>query len=106
MTLFKKIGLSGKYGRGLYIISMIVSLSAAVSSFAVPSTIPACVLLKLLSIPVILYLFISLRKNNSLYFWLNLGISKREFYAVPVIVEFLFFVVLITVCGVLGNVVG
>ena len=106
MTLLRKISLSGKYGKGLYSISLIVTLSAAVSAFFAPSTIPACILLKLLSIPVILYLLISLRRDNTLYFWLNQGISKREYYAIPVIVEFLIFVVLLTVCGVLGNVIG
>ena len=106
MTLLRKISLSGKYGRELYIISLIVTLSAAVSSFIAPSTIPACILLKILSIPIILYLIILLQKNNALYFWLNLGISKREYYAIPVILEFLIFIVLLIICGVLGNVVG
>lgn len=106
MTLLRKISLSGKYGRGLYTISLIISLSAAVSAFIAPFTIPVCVLLKILSIPIILYLIISLQKNNTLYFWLNLGISKREYYAIPVILEFLIFIVLLIICGVLGHVVG
>lgn len=106
MTLLRKIKLSKEYGKGIYLISLIVSLSAGFSAIISPSTIPSCVLLKVLSVPVILYLLISLRKDNSVYFWLNLGISKLEYYAVPVVVEFLIFVVLITVCGVLGNVIG
>ena len=38
-------------------------------------------------------------------FWINLGISKAEYFFIPVAVEFLFFIVLVTLSGILGNVI-
>ena len=106
MTLPGKIRMSLTYGRAVYLISLTVTLAAAASVLVSPFLVPACLILKLLSIPVILYLLVSFQGNGPLYFWLNMGISRTEYYAVPVIVEFLVFLLLLSICGVLGHVIG
>ena len=105
MSVVDKVRHSFKFGRAIYLISLALTLSAAVGALISPDIIPTMALLKVLSVPVILYLFFSLGRKDEVYFWLNMGISRREYYLVPVVVEFLFFLVLISLCGFLGNVV-
>lgn len=106
MTLLQKIKLSGRYGKGLYIVSVIMTLAASSLVVFEPFTIPICIILKLLSIPVLLYLFISLNRGMKIYFYLNLGISRIEYYAIPLSVEFIFFVICMIVSGSIGYAIG
>lgn len=103
MTILKKIVLSKRYGKAIYAIS--AALTVAVSSLAFFSTyaIPMCILLKLLSIPIILYLYATFTKNTEIYFYLNLGISRKEYYLIPFIVEFLGFILFLTLIAYFGN---
>ena len=86
-------------------ISALFSLAAAIVCFFYPVAIPVCMTMKLLCIPVILYLCESFQNKHAIYFYLNLGISKIEYYLIPVVTEFLFFIVLISVSCFIGNVV-
>lgn len=103
MTIFKKIGLSKRYGKAIYIISAVLTL--AISSLVVfnPLAIPMCILLKLISIPIILYLYVNLTKKTEIYFYLNLGISRKEYYIIPFVVEFIGFMSFIILIAYLGN---
>ena len=38
-----------------------------------------------------------------IYFYLNLGISRKEYYYIPFVVEFVGFLIFITLIGYLGN---
>ncbi|MDO5442239.1 MAG: hypothetical protein Q4G10_01070 [Bacteroidia bacterium] len=67
-----------------------------------PFILPACIILKILSIPVLLYLFMSLSKGLKIYFYLNLGISRIEYYTIPIAVEFIFFVICMIISGSIG----
>lgn len=102
MTLFQKIRLSGKFGKTYYVISGIMTLAASALVISNPDPIPVCILLKLLSIPVILYLLTALHKGMSIYFYINLGISRIEYYAIPVVLEFVLFVLMMIICGNIG----
>ena len=106
MTLFEKIRLSWRYGSALYIVSLVVTAVAVVSALVDPMMISVCLALKIISIPVILYLFVSLQRSLSIYFYLNLGISKSEYYAIPIVVEFVVFVLLMTISGLVSYAVG
>ena len=86
-------------------ISALFSIAAATVCFFYPVAIPVCMTMKLLCIPVILYLCESFQNKHAIYFYLNLGISKIEYYLIPVVTEFLFFIVLISVSCFIGNVV-
>ena len=103
MTIFKKIGLSKRYGKVIYSVSAILTL--AVSSLIAfnPYAIPMCILLKLLSIPVILYLYTTLSKKTEIYFYLNLGISRTEYRFIPFVVEFIGFILFITIIAYIGD---
>ena len=67
-----------------------------------PSSLSACLILKCLSVPVILYLFYSFRKETSIYFYINLGISRNEFFLMPIVVEFVAFVLIMIITWNIG----
>lgn len=102
MTLLQKIKLSGRYGKGVYIVSGLLTLAASAIVVSEPSMIPICIILKLMGIPVLLYLFISLTKGVKIYFYLNLGLSRVEYYAIPITVEFFFFIFCMIISGFIG----
>jgi len=103
MTIFGKIGLSKRYGKAIYAISAALTLAIASLVFFNPYAIPMCVLLKLVSVPIILYLYTSFTKKTEIYFYLNLGISRKEYYYIPFVVEFVGFLIFITLIAYLGN---
>ena len=103
MTIFGKIGLSKRYGKGIYAISAALTLAIASLVFFNPYAIPMCVLLKLLSVPIILYLYTAFTKNTEIYFYLNLGISRKEYYLIPFVVEFISLILFITLIAYIGN---
>ena len=103
MTIFGKIGLSKRYGKAIYAISAALTLAIASLVFFNPYAIPMCVLLKLVSVPIILYLYTAFTKNPEIYFYLNLGISRKEYYFIPFVVEFIGFILFITLIAYLGN---
>lgn len=106
MNLLQKIKLSRRYGKGLYIISAILTLAASILVVFYPFILPACIILKIFSIPALLYLFASFHKGSTIYFYLNLGISRFEYYAIPFSVESVFFVICMIVSGSMGYAIG
>ncbi|MEE0236826.1 MAG: hypothetical protein UD961_11800 [Bacteroidales bacterium] len=103
MTIFRKIGQSKRYGKAIYAISAVLTLAIASLVFFNPYAIPMSILLKLVSIPIIMYLYTTLTKNTEIYFYLNLGISRKEYYFIPFVVEFIGFILFITLIAYLGN---
>ena len=103
MTIFGKIGLSKRYGKAIYAISAALTLAISSLVFFNPYAIPMGVLLKLVSIPIILYLYTTFTRNTEIYFYLNLGISRKEYYFIPFVVEFIGFILFITLIAYLGN---
>ena len=106
MTLLDKIRLSRKFGKTTYVISAV--LTVAMSSLVVlaPTAMDICLLFKLFSIPVIWYLSSSLTKGLGVYFYLNLGISRREYWLIPFVVEFVAFVLLMVISSIIGHAIG
>ncbi len=102
MELFSKIRLSKRFGKMIYLISGILSLSLASVVVLSPPSIPLCFIVKMLSIPVIHYLNMSMSKGFGIYFYLNLGISRREYYVIPFVMDFISFVLLMVVSGLIG----
>ena len=103
MTIFGKIGLSKRYGKAIYAISAVLTIAISSLVFFNPYAIPMGVLLKLVSIPIILYLYTTFTRNTEIYFYLNLGISRKEYYFIPLVVELVGFLIFITLIGYLGN---
>lgn len=103
MNIFGKIGLSKRYGKAIYTVSAVLTMAISSLVFFNPYAIPMCILLKVLSIPIILYLFTSLSKETEIYFYLNLGISRKEYYYIPFVIEFIGFILFITLIAYLGN---
>ena len=104
MNLLRMIGLSFRYGSGYFIVAGLVSLCAFVivginsgNVEGLSEGIFLCKILKILSIPIILYIFRKFDRSSAIYFWLNLGISSVEYYVIPVVIEYVFFKLLIFV---------
>ncbi len=102
MNLLSKIKLSGRFGKVVYIISGILSVTMAALVVYRPAGIPFCLIIKMFSIPVIHYLNLTMTKSPGIYFYLNLGVSRKEYFLIPFIVEFISFVLLMTISGVIG----
>ena len=100
--MFSKIRLSWQYGKIIYIISALLSLVMAAFVALKPTLIPAYIIMKLLSIPIIFYLYSNLSKKPEMYFYLNLGISRNEYYCIPFVVEFIAFVLMMILIGTIG----
>ena len=103
MTIFGKIGLSKRYGKAIYAISAVLTFAIASLVFFNPYAIPMGVLFKLGSIPIIQYLNTTFPRKTEIYFYLNLGISRKEYYFIPFVVEFIGFILFITLIAYLGN---
>lgn len=102
MNFFRKITLSFRYGSGYLIVAGIASMCFAFIVGAhsgdpegMSEGLFLCKIFKLLTIPVILYVFRKFDRSGALYFWLNLGISRTEYYVIPIVIEYLFFRILI-----------
>ncbi|MBQ2113044.1 MAG: hypothetical protein II194_07485, partial [Bacteroidales bacterium] len=83
--------------------SAVLTLALSSLVFFNPYAIPMCILLKLLSIPIIQYLYTAMTRKMDIYFYLNLGISRKEYRLIPFAVEFIGFIFFITIIGFLGN---
>ena len=99
MTIFEKIGLSRRYGKVIYAISAALTLAVSSLVFFNPVSIPLCVILKLISIPIIYYLYTTFTRKTEIYFYLNLGISRKEYYMIPFVVEFIGFILFVILIG-------
>ncbi len=106
MTLLEKIRLSGKFGKTTYVISAILTVAMSLLVVSEPAGVDICILFKLFSIPVIWYLSFNLTRGLGVYFYLNLGISRKEYWLIPFVVEFVAFVVLMVITGITGYAIG
>ena len=106
MTLLEKIRLSGKFGKTTYVISAILTVAMSLLVVSEPTAVDICILFKLFSIPVIWYLSSNLTRGLEVYFYLNLGISRKEYWLIPFVVEFVAFVVLMVISGIIGYAIG
>ena len=106
MTLLDKIRLSRKFGRTTYVISAILTVAMSALVVSEPTAVDICILFKLFSIPVIWYLSSNLTKGLGVYFYLNLGISRKEYWLIPFVVEFAAFVVLMVISSMIGYAIG
>ena len=94
--------MSWQYGKIIYIISALLTLVMSAFVALKPTLIPAYIIMKLLSIPIIFYLYSNLSKKPEMYFYLNLSISRNEYYIIPFVVEFIAFVILMFITGKIG----
>lgn len=102
MTLLEKIRLSRKFGKTTYVISAVLTAAMLLLVLLDPAAVGICIILKSISIPVIWYLSSNLTRELGVYFYLNLGISRKEFWLIPFAVEYVAFVVLMVVSSVIG----
>ena len=104
MTLISKIRLSAKFGGSVYLVSAIFTLVAVgVVIFFSPANMAFGIIIKLVSIPLIFILNNSLARQQDMYFYLNLGISRNEYYIIPYAVDLVAFIILMIISCAIGN---
>lgn len=101
-TLLKKIRLSKRFGKTTYVISAILTAAMSLLVVSKPLSVDICVIIKLISIPIIWYLRANLSRGLEMYFYLNLGISRKEYWIIPFAVEFVAFTVLMVISSIIG----
>lgn len=106
MTLLEKIRLSRKFGKSTYVISAILTVAMATLVVFDPPAISTVICIKVFSIVFIYYLRSLLERGLGMYFYINLGISRREYLFLPAVVEFVAFIVLIIITGIIGYAIG
>ena len=57
MRLYSKIALSRRYGKAIYVISATLTLAMSTLVIFQPVAIATCIMLKLISIPIVFYLY-------------------------------------------------
>lgn len=100
MNILQKIKLSFRYGAGYFIVAAIPTLGALWALIANGHDGEGafiCGVLKLVSIPIAWYLYKTFDGKNTIYFFLNLGISRTEYYVIPIVMEYIFFRILFRV---------
>ncbi len=97
-----KIRLSWRYGKVIYMVSAVFDIAMAVLVVFRPYAITPCIAIKAMSIPVIYYLNSTFTKGMGMYFWLNLGVSRREYRFLPFVLDFVLFLLLMVISGVIG----
>ena len=104
MTLLSKIRLSAKFGGSVYLVSAIFTLVAVgVVIILSPADLTFGIIIKLISIPLIFLLNNSLSRQQDLYFYLNLGISRNEYYIIPYAVDLAAFIILMIISCAIAN---
>ena len=104
MTLLSKIRLSAKFGGSVYLVSAIFTLVAVgVVIIFSPADLTFGIIIKLISIPLIFLLNNSLSRQQDMYFYLNLGISRNEYYIIPYAVDLAAFILLMIISCVIAN---
>ncbi len=102
MGFLSKIKLSWRFGRMTYLVSAVLTVVMAALVIYRPITIPFCFIIKILSVPVIHYLNLTITKGLGIYFYLNLGVSRKEYYSTPFVVDFILYVLLMVISGLIG----
>ena len=104
MTLLSKIRLSAKFGGSVYLVSAIFTLVAiGVVIIFSPADLTFGIIIKLISIPLIFILNNSLARQQDMYFYLNLGISRNEYYIIPYAVDLAAFIILMIISCAIAN---
>ena len=99
MTILDRISLTWRYGKGIFLIGAVYNLVCAGSqtlgfsyTFMVDSFILKGVLLA-----ITLYLVKQFRDRDAIFFYINLGFSRRKLLISVILIDFLSLAVLMTI---------
>ena len=106
MKLTQKIRLSGRYGRIYYIVAGIIDAMCAAYVLFWPLSTPMVLFVKLVTIPVLAYLFFAVAAGDKAHFYLNLGFSRNEYRYIPIAFDAVIFVLLVILAIILSHVVN
>ena len=86
MTLRDRISLTWRYGKGIFLIGAVYNLVCA-GSF----------ILKVALLAITMYLVKQFRDRDAIFFYINLGLSRRKLLTSVILIDFLALAVLMTI---------
>ena len=98
MTLRDRISLTWRYGKGIFLIGAVYNLVCAglqTLGFSYTFMVDSFILKGVL-MAITLYLVKQLRDRDAIFFYINLGLSRRKLQANVILADFLSLAILLT----------
>ena len=99
MTLRDRISLTWRYGKGIFLIGAVYNLVCAIvqsGGFSYTFMVDSFIIKAVLT-AFIVYLMEQLRDRDAIFFYINLGLSRRKLLISVILADFLVLAVLLTI---------
>ena len=99
MTSRDRISLTWRYGKGIFLIGAVYNLVCAgfqTLGFSYSFVVDSCILKGVL-MAITLYLVMLFRDRDAIFFYINLGLSRRKLLISVVLIDFLSLAVLMAI---------
>ena len=99
MTLRDRISLTWRYGKGIFLIGAVYNLVCAgfqTLGFSYTFMVDSFIL-KVVLLAITLYLVKQFRDRDAIFFYINLGLSRRKLLVSVILADFLALAILMTV---------
>lgn len=99
MTLRDRISLTWRYGKGIFLIGAVYNLVCAIvqsGGFSYTFMVDSFIIKSVLT-AITLYLVEQLRDRDSIFFYINLGLSRSKLIISVILVDFLALALLMTI---------
>ena len=99
MTLRDRISLTWRYGKGIFLVGAVYNLVCAIvqsGGFSYTFMVDSFIIKSVLT-AITLYLVEQLRDRDAIFFYINLGLSRRKLIISVILVDFLALALLMTI---------
>ena len=99
MTLRDRISLTWRYGKGIFLIGALYNLVCAAfqaGGFSYTFLVDSFII-KAAIIAITVYLVIQVRDRDAIFFYINLGLTRRKLLSSVILIDFLALAILMTI---------
>ena len=99
MTLWDRISLTWRYGKGIFLIGAVYNLICAAlqaGKFSYMLLVDSFII-KAVIVVITVYLVMQLQDRNAIFFYINLGLSRRKMVISIILIDFLALAILMTI---------
>ena len=99
MTLRDRISLTWRYGKGIFLIGAVYNLVCAAfqaGGFSYTFLVDSFII-KAAIIAITVYLVIQVRDRDAIFFYINLGLTRRKLLSSAILIDFLALAILMTI---------